>query len=143
MIIIIRGDIILSEAAMAMRSFGFVLPLMLLLALAGAQNTNILWHYCNDLKFQVSDPFFSTSQTLFTELEDNTGDNGGFYETSIPGSPTAYGQATCNSALAPDECQNCLYHLVWLDMIAICGFAIGAQCALVDCYIRYEQYQFY
>lgn len=138
---------VLFQAAMAMRPLSFVLPVMLLLTLASAQNTNMLWYYCNGVTFPLSDQFYVTLLTLLVALEDDTGYDNWFLQMSVPGNggtTTAYGQASCNSALyLPDECKACLYNLVNDYMFRICGLAIGAQFQLVDCYLRYEQYQFF
>lgn len=133
---------------MAIRTLGFVLPVMLLLAVVGAQNATVLYCGCNVTKFPLVSPFYDTLLAMLVEMEDTTGYDDYYYQKPSPGSDMdsapIYGQATCNGVdLSPEQCKACLFNLVNDNLFPTCGLAVGAQILLVDCYIRYEQYYFF
>merc|ERR1711915_340291 len=131
---IIKGDIISLEAAMAVRSFGFALHLMLLLV------------YVTPGICQSGEPggadWFKTVGKLLQDLEENTPSKGFDYKTSsvgIKGSLTAYGHATCRPGV--DSCGKCLA-ILSARMLFVGGDAISAHVQLADCSIRLEQHPF-
>jgi len=132
---------------MTIGSLGFALPLMLLLLVSlvgAAQTVPVVWYACNVQKFDPTASFNATLNNLLSNMEQHTPSSGVGYKKSVAGSegsPTAYGESVCDAPLCATECTNCLTS-IFNQLLAICGFAIGARGNSTQCSLRYEQYQF-
>jgi len=142
-------------------SFSFGLPLMLLLAVVGAQNEDcvtVISTDCNHAACPPNSNLWTALVNIIHDLEANTasgvpsvdyiGRTAYYYENYIPNLPPdvpgAYGQGICDTSLSSSQCSSCianLFNCIW----NACGFPIGARAQQGDynCVMRYETYQFY
>jgi len=145
-----------------MSSVSFGLPLMLLLAVVGAQYedcTTGVATDCNTASVETNSPLSTSLVDIIHDLEDNTVTQGiqsvddlgriaYYYYNNIsnpnPNLPAAYGAAVCDASLSSSQCTVCLdnlFNCIW----NACGFPVGAwaQAGDYNCYMHYETYQFY
>jgi len=80
-------------------------------------------------KFDPTASFNATLNNLLSNMEQQTPSSDVGYKKSVAGSggsPTACAESVCGAPLSATDCTNCLTS-IFNQLLAICGFAIGAQ----------------
>ncbi|KAI5680298.1 hypothetical protein M9H77_01525 [Catharanthus roseus] len=110
---------------------------------ASLPNTQIKLTLCNNGVYFNGDPFATSLAYIISELQSVTPYYQGYDYRNISPYPNAfaYGHASCNHNLTASDCAACLV-AAKSAMLGACDSRIGADCVLVDCSMRYEQYPF-
>lgn len=132
---------------MAITSFGFALPLMLLVVVVGADTPSILSSACNPQQIPSDSMSLISVGDVFEAMVQNSYLNNYDYRTSstgVNGLPTFYGYAHCDATLSSDYCPVCI-EILCNSIRATCPDAFGAQmqygtAELTYCTIEYETY---
>ncbi|KAI4368987.1 hypothetical protein MLD38_017482 [Melastoma candidum] len=99
---------------------------------------------CNNKTYEENSSFDRTLRDVLYQVKENTAYNKYDYynESPWPGpSPIGYGHGRCNSQIRYGYCSECL-RVAASQILRDCSMRVGAQLQLVDCRIRYEQYEF-
>lgn len=81
-------------------------------------------------------------EDVIADLETNTAHQGyDYYTQATIGFETAYGHGACNGKLSHEDCDSCIV-TASATIESFCAAKFGGQLQLVDCRIRYENYDF-
>lgn len=98
---------------------------------------------CSVQKYSTDDTDYDTSVTnVMTNLVDDTPGNDDSYVVDVWPEFTVFGHGTCNPWLSDSACTACIYIAAKQLTQVSCPMSVGARLQLVDCRIRYEDYQF-
>ena len=110
----------------------------------GNLNTGRVDKLCNEQAYGDNDPFQANLNNILNHLPDGTAHNKYNYYLEYPWDgpdPICYGHGVCNRQFSLNDCIQCMNSAAQ-QIIDECPKSIGAQIQLVDCRVRYEQYNF-
>ncbi|KAI4331526.1 hypothetical protein MLD38_029711 [Melastoma candidum] len=124
---------------------GVVTSIVFLCPAIGGPNTATVMKICATRTFEENGSFDSCRHSTFNDIFLQTTSHGYSYmkdcNTNGELSGKFYGHGACNGGLSPLNCTVCLLNAM-RDMVSACIHSIGPRLKLVDCRVRYEDYQF-
>ncbi|XP_073138360.1 antifungal protein ginkbilobin-like protein [Henckelia pumila] len=106
-------------------------------------NTTVQTIICNAYTYAKIDPFGKSVAYVLADTMNVTPSIKGYDYYTVSPYPTAiaYGHATCNVKLPRSQCARCLVAARG-TVSSSCANRIGGQVTMVDCSMRYENYEF-
>ncbi|KAL9691864.1 hypothetical protein QQ045_012291 [Rhodiola kirilowii] len=128
-----------------LHSSATLLTILILLTTATANpDTTITFSNCNQNSYSDNDPFAYSYAYVINALQNVTPNTENFdYYTKSPykNNADAYGHGKCNTALSSNDCVTCIIS-ARAALEGQCSHRYGGRVVMVDCLLRYENYQF-